>query len=185
MARFERTFRMQEGPKQAQVRLHELDATLHRIGFKPLVEEPGHIAWTARFYALTPILLLSALLLWAAIIFWVWRKMMKHRVEIDFAPDASGTKVTLTGRAGGGIPGMMNNLGCEGHWPENMVDRAWVPTPPDDRLAAWDDEAVDPQEMDRITRRALKKAGRLPLAPSCRTGANTGAHPSLGAENPR
>lgn len=94
--------------------------------------------------------------------FWAWRKIMKHRIEISFAPDASGTKVTLTGRAGGGIPRMIDNLGREGHWPENMADRDWVPITPDDGLTEWDEQVANPQEMDRIARRALKKAGRIP-----------------------
>jgi hypothetical protein len=32
----------------------------------------------------------------------------------------------------------------------------------EDRLSEWDGGEVDPSKMDRITRRALKKAGRLP-----------------------
>jgi hypothetical protein len=147
----------------AQVRLHELDATLYRVGFKPRAEGPGHQAWTARLMWKGPILFLIPfyLLFWAGL-FWAWRKLMRHRVAVDFTPDASGTAVTLTGRAGGGIPAMIDALGREGRWPENMADRDWVPTVPDDRLADWDDEEADPEEMDRITRRALKKAGRLP-----------------------
>ena len=162
MARFERTFRLQEGPESAQARLHELDATLRRLGFKPRAEEPRRQAWTARLMWKSPVLFLTPLYWWIAALFWLWRKVMKHRINVDFAPDASGTKVTLTGRAGGGIPTMIDNLGRERHWPENMADRDWVPTTPDDRLADWDSEEANPEEMDRITRRALKKAGRLP-----------------------
>jgi hypothetical protein len=164
MPTIERGFSMQEAPEQAQARLHELDATLHRLGFKPRAEEPGRQAWTARLMWKSPVLFLTPLYVWVAATFWVWRKAMKHRIGIAFAPDESGTKVTLTGRAGGGIPAMIDNLGRERHWPENMTDRDWVPTIPEDRYSEWDeaDEAEAPEEMDRITRRALKKAGRLP-----------------------
>jgi hypothetical protein len=152
---------MQEGPVRAQERFHELDATLYRVGFKPRAEQPGSQAWTARLMWKSPILLLSFIFVWVAALFWIWRKVMKHRIEVTFEPDASGTKVTLTGRAGGSICSTIDKLGREGHWPENMEDRDWVPTTPADPYAEWEDEA-DPQEMDRITRRALKKAGRLP-----------------------
>jgi hypothetical protein len=33
---------------------------------------------------------------------------------------------------------------------------------PDDPYSEWDDEEMDPAQMDRITRRALKESGRLP-----------------------
>jgi len=94
---------MQEGPVRAQERFHELDATLYRVGFKPRAEQPGSQAWTARLMWKSPILLLSFIFVWVAALFWIWRKVMKHRIEVTFEPDASGTKVTLTGRAGGSI----------------------------------------------------------------------------------
>jgi hypothetical protein len=49
----------------------------------------------------TPILLLSFIFVWIAALFWAWRKVMKHRIEVTFAPDASGRRVTLTGTGGG------------------------------------------------------------------------------------
>jgi hypothetical protein len=163
MAAIERSFIMQEAPEEAQARFHELDPTLHRMGFKLGAEEPGHLAYVARFVGRHVWWIIYGLLLWALALWWLWRRVMKHRIAVDFDQEESGTKVTLYGRTGGGIRKSIDLLGREGHWPENMTDRDWVPTIPDDPLCKWDEMGAEaPEEMDRITRRALKKAGRLP-----------------------
>lgn len=160
MATIERSFSMQEAPEEAQARfVNELGPALHRMGFLLQAEEPGHLDFRVRFMG--GWLFLN---IWTAM-FWLSRKVLGHHIEVDFDPDDSGTKVTLYGRTGGDIRGDINVLGRRGHWPLNMDDPRWVPTTAEDHYSEWDeaDEAETlPEEMDRITRRALKKAGRLP-----------------------
>jgi hypothetical protein len=158
VASFERSFRMSEDPKAAQARFSsEIGPALHRMGFRLDVEQPGHLAFGARYMG--GFLFLG----WVTGAFWLWRKLMRHRVEVEFNADASGTMVELYGRTGGGMRDLINLLGRHGHWPETLDDRDWIPALPDDRLREWNSaDELDPQQMDRITRRALKKAGRLP-----------------------
>lgn len=158
MAAIERTFTMQEAPEQAQARFRdELGPALHRIGFRLHVEEPEHLKFTVRYMGGWLFLgILTGM-------FWLSRKVRNHHIEVDFDPDGTGTRVTLYGRAQRPIRDSANVLGRRGHWPENMDDPDWGPTTPDDPLCEWDAmDAEAPEEVDRITRRALKKAGRLP-----------------------
>jgi hypothetical protein len=158
MATFEQTFTMQEAPEEAQARfVIELGPALHRMGFLLQAEEPGHLDFRVRYMG--GLLFLS---IWTAM-FWLSRKALGHHIEVDFDPDDSGTKVTLSGRTGGDVRGDINVLGRRGHWPENMDDPDWMPTVPADPLREWDEMDTEaPEELGRITRRALKKAGRLP-----------------------
>jgi hypothetical protein len=155
MARFERTFTMCEQPDQAQTRFRdELGPALNRVGFRLDRDEPGHLVFPPRYMG--GVLFLG----WVTGIYWLWRKSMNHRLEADFDPAPGGTTVTVYGRTGGGLCDPISRLGRRGHWPENMDDPDWLPSVAEYDLAQWDIE--DPREMDRITRRALKKAGRLP-----------------------
>jgi hypothetical protein len=99
----ERSFYMEEAPEAAQARfIKEIGPPLRESGFGLRVEEPGHLAFRARYIG--GVLLLGI--------------------------------VTLAD---------------------------WLPASAEDRYGEWDQvEGEATQDMDRVTRRALKKAGRLP-----------------------
>jgi hypothetical protein len=163
MATFERTFTMQEAPEQAQARFrNEIGPALHRMAFRLDKDQAGHLAFGVRYVG-GRIFWLLPWTLWFTSAFWLWRKAVNQCVEVDFSPDTSGTKVELYGRTGADIRDLIYVLGRRGHWPENAEDPDWLPESSEDRFSEWNEAGeVDPREMDRITRRALKKARRLP-----------------------
>ena len=149
---------MSDAPEEAQARFRsEIGPALHRMGFRLEDEQTGHLVYGVRYMG-------GKLFFgWVTVSLWLLRKLIRHRVEVDFDPNASGAKIELYGRTSRGVRDLINLLGRRGHWPENIDDPDWVPELPEDRLSEWDEaDEVDPDNMDRITRRALKKAGRLP-----------------------
>jgi hypothetical protein len=168
MARIERSFQMAEPPGEAQDRFHaELGPSLHRFGFRLRLDEPEHLVFRPRYMGLKVWLLGPTVLGLFMVIWWGFRLMMGQRVEVEFSERATGSAIEIYGRASRGIADLIDMLGRKGHWPANREDPEWLPVPEElvnEQDSAWDDadlEGIDPSQLDRITRRALKKAGRL------------------------
>ena len=124
------------------------------MGFRVRREEPGALEFPARF------LYIAGNYSWIILLI---RQIRGEVVGVHFSPASVGTTVEITGRAGRGIRRMISVLGDNDHWPANLDDDDWLPTPTDHSYDEWDDlDEVDPDQLDRITRRALKSAGRLP-----------------------
>jgi hypothetical protein len=47
------------------------------------------------------------------------RRLLARRIEVEFAPEAAGTRVTLRGKAERDICAALGKLGGVGQWPEN------------------------------------------------------------------
>jgi len=154
MPRLDRSFAMEETPTEAQARFRdEVGQALHAMGFRLDVDTPGHLEFHVRY---------QRGVLWTGLV----PKASRHNVAADFTDDDQGTKVDISGTAPGDLAALINVLGRQGHWPSNRGDPGWVaegmPESPQDDLASWDDTEIDPSQLDPITRRALRKAGKLP-----------------------
>lgn len=160
MASLDRSFVMDGSPHEAQERFRdEVGTALQTMGFRLVVDIPGHLEFDVRY---------MGGILWLGLIsgiVWLWRKARGYMIEADFMRDDSRTKVEIYGKAAGDVAALINVLGRQGHWPSNPHDPTWVAEglaePAPDELASWDDEEINPAELDRTTRRALRKAGRL------------------------
>jgi hypothetical protein len=162
-----RTFEMPIAVGEAQERFtRELESAFLGYGFRLREVTDGHLVFTVggrrdpslvAGFAASPLLMSVA---GAGIR--GGRSLAGRRIEVDFTPLQDGCRVEVYGRAGGRVRDAVLALGRNGHWPTNVDDPLWQPpldTKPD--LSEWDDEDIDPSELDRITRRALKKSGRL------------------------
>lgn len=161
MARLDRTFVMEESPTDAQARFRkEIGQALDTMGFKLVTDVPAHLAFQVRYMGGVLFIGLITLMVW------LWRKARGYNVEVDFTQNESGTRVEIYGKTPGDVAALINVLGRQGHWPSNPQDPAWVaegvPESPSDELSSWDDTDIDPSQLDRVTRRALRKAGKLP-----------------------
>lgn len=158
MTVLDRSFAMTEPPADAQGRFErEIGGALHRMGFRLTDSDFGHLRFGVRYWG-------GAMWFgWLTVAFWLWRKLMGHAIEADFEADGPGTKVSVYGKAPGDIAALVNLLGRSEHWPANREDPDWLPALADAELETdeWDDPDIDHNELDRVTRRALKKQGRL------------------------
>jgi hypothetical protein len=150
---------MEAPPEEAQRRFRaEIGRSLRDMGFRLEDDEPGHLAYGTK-YAMVG-------LVWLGFLVALWRMLSGHRIEVDFTAAERGCEVEIYGRSGRSVNDSVNLLGRNGHWPTNPDDPAWVlagiEQSSDDPYSQWDEvDDVDLQDLDRITRRALKKSGRL------------------------
>lgn len=159
MAQLGYSFVMQEPPAEAAARFgSELGVTLQRMGFKPAESSADHLVYVPRSGAgWIPVLGLGLLYVWVA------RRLLGHRIDVAFLADEERCRVEITGRAPRGVSDQLRLLGLSSHWPANRDDPIWLPEATDDPYADWDDASAEDLELsDRTTRRALRKAGRLP-----------------------
>lgn len=149
MATLANSFQMPEQPDEAQARFQgELGPVLHRMGFRLRDVQPGRLEFVPRFISLLQFLP---------------RKARGETVAVDFLGEPTGTAVRVSGKATGGIKKLVSHLGEEAHWPANVDDKDWLIVARNDSFTEWDQvEDIDPTQLDPITRRALKRAGRLP-----------------------
>lgn len=165
MASISRTFLMAEPAEEAQQRFKgELMPGLDELGFTLRDDASGHLVYgprgaggrVAAASVLAPVV--GVLAAGSA----AWRSTKGHRLEVDFTATESGCKVEIYGVAGSRTVERINLLGRNGHWPATLNDPDWpAPFEVSDELIEWEGENIDPKSLDRITRRALKRAGRL------------------------
>jgi hypothetical protein len=167
MARIARTFTMDESAGEASARFStELSETFYDWGFRLEDESPEHLAFRPRFLDAEDVgvVLMIPLAITAAL----GRLLFDRQLEVDFTPNQDGgCTVEVYGRARRKIATAIELLGHKSHWPINPADPDWLldNEPPVDRddeiIEAWEGEDIHPEQLDRITRRALKHAGRL------------------------
>lgn len=92
------------------------------MGFRVRREEPGALEFPARF------LYIAGNYSWIILLV---RQIRGEVVRVHFSPAGVGTTVEITGRAGRGIRRMISVLGDNDHWPANLDDDDWLPTPTD------------------------------------------------------
>jgi hypothetical protein len=118
VARINRTFTMQETSEQAQARFaEEIGSVLHRAGgFRLYMRQPGHLAYSDGIR--DPLAFAGA----DGVEYSLLRRMLAHRIKVDFRREGTRTKVTVEDRARGSRA-VMKMLGQPGQWPE-AKDRA-------------------------------------------------------------
>ncbi len=159
---------MEAPPAEAQAQFRDqIGAAFDRMGFRLVEETPGQLTFAVRYLGGVRWFFFIPVVGWALFALWLWRKVSAQRIEVGLVPADSGTTVAVYGKAAGDVAGLVNLLGRQGHWPSNREDPDWIAegagAPGDDPYRAWDEVGdIDPTELDRTTRRALRKAGKLP-----------------------
>lgn len=162
MTTVDRSFSMSGEPAAAQAAFRrELEPSLKRAGFRLDQERPGHLRYGVGYtLGERPFWLL--LTGWLTTVSWLARLALGRRIEVAFHETAGKTRVELFGRTGAGLAHAIGLLGRAGHWPNSADDPDWMIEADEDPLAEWDEmEHIDLSAEDRITRRALKRSGRL------------------------
>jgi hypothetical protein len=118
VARIDRTFSMQMAPEQAQALFaSDIAPELHRAGgFVRYKEEPGYLAFSDGI--VDPMAFAGR----DGFDYSMLRRLLAHRIKVDFVQEVAGTRVTVRGSAALEIRDAINRLGQAGHWPSNRDD---------------------------------------------------------------
>lgn len=116
MAKLDHTFSVPLPVQQAKEQFQmDIGPELRRdAGFRLAQEESRRLVYSDGVVSLDPMALPDDWNTYARL-----RRLLARRVNVDFAPEGAGTRVSLCGRAERDICAALNKLGRPGHWPEN------------------------------------------------------------------